>query len=209
MESGAFDGELARQVIRARVIQILGRAETPGRVLRACFRNGRRPSCGFRRTGAPSACYGGGRSERVRFAFLAPSSPVRDVVRGGVFSWQTEPSSGSTTARVTASSVLMKARRTCSCTTATSSARASSRSPRAQGSRSSPVRARRAPRRPTWHRSRSQVLVGRGPDGRGRNLGERRAMGEPEEKIEFEGEVTEALRGRMFRIKLDNGHEAL
>jgi len=34
-------------------------------------------------------------------------------------------------------------------------------------------------------------------------------MGEPEEKIEFEGEVTEALRGRMFRIKLDNGHEAL
>lgn len=30
-----------------------------------------------------------------------------------------------------------------------------------------------------------------------------------EEKIELEGEVTEALRGRMFRIKLDNGHETL
>jgi translation initiation factor IF-1 len=34
-------------------------------------------------------------------------------------------------------------------------------------------------------------------------------MGEQEEKVEFEGEVTEALRGRMFRIRLDNGHEAL
>ena len=34
-------------------------------------------------------------------------------------------------------------------------------------------------------------------------------MGASEEKIEFEGEVTEALRGRMFRIQLDNGHEAL
>ena len=34
-------------------------------------------------------------------------------------------------------------------------------------------------------------------------------MGESEEKVEFEGEVTEALRGRMFRVQLDNGHEAL
>lgn len=34
-------------------------------------------------------------------------------------------------------------------------------------------------------------------------------MGEPEEKIEFEGEVVEAFRGRMFRIQLDNGHETL
>ncbi len=30
-----------------------------------------------------------------------------------------------------------------------------------------------------------------------------------EEKIEFDGEVTEALRGRMFRVQLDNGHETL
>jgi translation initiation factor IF-1 len=30
-----------------------------------------------------------------------------------------------------------------------------------------------------------------------------------EEKIEMEGEVVEALRNRMFRIKLDNGHETL
>jgi translation initiation factor IF-1 len=34
-------------------------------------------------------------------------------------------------------------------------------------------------------------------------------MSAREEKIEFEGEVTEALRGRMFRIQLDNGHETL
>jgi translation initiation factor IF-1 len=34
-------------------------------------------------------------------------------------------------------------------------------------------------------------------------------MSEKEEKIELEGEVTEALRGRMFRIQLDNGHEVL
>jgi translation initiation factor IF-1 len=30
-----------------------------------------------------------------------------------------------------------------------------------------------------------------------------------EEKIEFEGEVTEALPSLMFRVKLDNGHEVL
>ena len=30
-----------------------------------------------------------------------------------------------------------------------------------------------------------------------------------EEKVEFEGEVVEALRSGMFRIKLDNGHETL
>ena len=30
-----------------------------------------------------------------------------------------------------------------------------------------------------------------------------------EEKVEMEGEVTEALRGRMFRVELDNGHQML
>ena len=30
-----------------------------------------------------------------------------------------------------------------------------------------------------------------------------------EEKVEMEGEVTEALRGRMFRVELDNGHQTL
>ncbi|HWI21455.1 MAG TPA: translation initiation factor IF-1 [Baekduia sp.] len=30
-----------------------------------------------------------------------------------------------------------------------------------------------------------------------------------EEKIALEGEVTEALKNLMFRVKLDNGHEVL
>ena len=30
-----------------------------------------------------------------------------------------------------------------------------------------------------------------------------------EEKIDLEGEVTEALKNLMFRVKLDNGHEVL
>jgi translation initiation factor IF-1 len=30
-----------------------------------------------------------------------------------------------------------------------------------------------------------------------------------EEKIEMEGEVVEALRNRMYRVQLDNGHETL
>ena len=34
-------------------------------------------------------------------------------------------------------------------------------------------------------------------------------MQEKEQKVELEGEVVEALRGRMFRIQLDNGHETL
>jgi translation initiation factor IF-1 len=53
------------------------------------------------------------------------------------------------------------------------------------------------------------MQVGRGCDGRGPSFHERRAVGAADEKIEFEGEVMEALRGRMFRIRLDNGHEAL
>lgn len=34
-------------------------------------------------------------------------------------------------------------------------------------------------------------------------------MSEKGDKIELEGEVIEALRGRMFRIQLDNGHQTL
>ena len=34
-------------------------------------------------------------------------------------------------------------------------------------------------------------------------------MSENGDKIELEGEVIEALRGRMFRIQLDNGHQTL
>ena len=36
-----------------------------------------------------------------------------------------------------------------------------------------------------------------------------RAMREKGDKIELEGEDIEALRGRMFRIRLDNGHQTL
>jgi translation initiation factor IF-1 len=34
-------------------------------------------------------------------------------------------------------------------------------------------------------------------------------MAEKEEKLEFEGEIVEALRNRQFRVKLDGGHEVL
>lgn len=39
--------------------------------------------------------------------------------------------------------------------------------------------------------------------------GKEDVIAEKEEKIEFEGEIIEALRNRMFRIRLDNGHETL
>jgi translation initiation factor IF-1 len=45
--------------------------------------------------------------------------------------------------------------------------------------------------------------------GRGRQHREEGVIAEKEEKLELEGEVVEALRNRMFRIKLDNGHETL
>jgi translation initiation factor IF-1 len=73
------------------------------------------------------------------------------------------------------------------------------------------ARARKAPRRPTSPQSlpRKQIEGGRfgGP------LQPRKepviAGKEKEEKLELEGEVVEALRNRMFRIQLDNGHETL
>ncbi len=34
-------------------------------------------------------------------------------------------------------------------------------------------------------------------------------MSQNSDKVELEGEVIEALRGRMFRIRLDNGHLTL
>jgi translation initiation factor IF-1 len=34
-------------------------------------------------------------------------------------------------------------------------------------------------------------------------------MAGKEEKIEMEGEIIESLRNRMFRVRLDNGHELL
>src|SRR5262245_5828714 len=103
----------------------------------------------------------------------------------------------------------MKARRTCSCTTPTSPARASSRSPKVRGSRSSLARARRARKRPTSLRSYSSCVRTPPPGRAGSSFYRTETMGEKEEKIELEGEVVEALRGQMFRIELDNGHETL
>ena len=34
-------------------------------------------------------------------------------------------------------------------------------------------------------------------------------IAEKEEKIEMEGEIIESLRNRMFRIRLENGHEMI
>jgi translation initiation factor IF-1 len=34
-------------------------------------------------------------------------------------------------------------------------------------------------------------------------------IAEKEEKLELDGEVTEALRGGLFRIELENGHDTL
>jgi translation initiation factor IF-1 len=45
--------------------------------------------------------------------------------------------------------------------------------------------------------------------GRDRLLREEDTIPEKEEKLEMEGEVIEALRNRMFRILLDNGHETI
>jgi translation initiation factor IF-1 len=34
-------------------------------------------------------------------------------------------------------------------------------------------------------------------------------IAQKEEKVEFEGEIVESLRNRMFKVRLDNGHEVL
>jgi translation initiation factor IF-1 len=39
--------------------------------------------------------------------------------------------------------------------------------------------------------------------------GEEVVISDKEEKIELEGEIVESLRNRMFRVRLDNGHELL
>ena len=64
------------------------------------------------------------------------------------------------------------------------------------------------------------VLVGASSIGHPRHSPAPRAAGSPpstkeaaiavkEEKLEMEGEITESLRNRMFRITLDNGHEMI
>jgi translation initiation factor IF-1 len=59
--------------------------------------------------------------------------------------------------------------------------------------------------------SGSPLPFGGGAASRRRSLTRERrcAIAVKEEKIEMEGEIVEALRNSMFRIKLDNGHEAL
>src|SRR5207247_7828830 len=59
----------------------------------------------------------------------------------------------------------------------------------------------------------SAVARGR-PGGRGPTRNRRIAtkgdvIADKEEKIEMEGEIIESLRNRMFKIRLDNGHEML
>jgi translation initiation factor IF-1 len=41
------------------------------------------------------------------------------------------------------------------------------------------------------------------------NAAREAAIAVKEEKIEMEGEIIEALRNRMYRVQLDNGHETL
>ena len=56
------------------------------------------------------------------------------------------------------------------------------------------MRARKAPRRRTSNQLRRDEEV---------------TIAEKEQKIEFEGHIVESLRSRMFRVRLDNGHEVL
>ena len=75
------------------------------------------------------------------------------------------------------------------------------------------MRVRRARRLRTSPSSRSSIASTRGRSGgRGRSaLRTERSyvIAVKEEKVELEGEITEALRNRMFRLKLDNGHEMI
>jgi translation initiation factor IF-1 len=52
----------------------------------------------------------------------------------------------------------------------------------------------------------AQAVTGAGTHARPRGG---RAIAVKEEKIEMEGEIIEALRNRMFRLRLDNGHEMI
>ena len=51
------------------------------------------------------------------------------------------------------------------------------------------------------------TFAGHGPSSTRGGLGG--LIVDKEQKIEFEGEIVEALRNRLFRVRLDNGHEAL
>src|SRR3954469_6991378 len=85
----------------------------------------------------------------------------------------------------------MTAVRTRSCTSRRSRATGSGPWPRARRSSPSSARAPRARRPRTYGRSEDAERLAK------------------EEKVEFEGEVVEALPNAMFRVQLDNGHEVL
>jgi translation initiation factor IF-1 len=75
------------------------------------------------------------------------------------------------------------------------------------------VKARRARRRrtspPPPRDFRERPRLATAAAGAARDESEEEIIADKEEKIEMEGEVVEALRNRMFRIQLDNGHETL
>jgi translation initiation factor IF-1 len=52
----------------------------------------------------------------------------------------------------------------------------------------------------------AQAVTGAAP---AHPLQRRRAIAVKEEKLEMEGEITESLRNRMFRVTLDNGHQMI
>jgi translation initiation factor IF-1 len=88
--------------------------------------------------------------------------------------------------------------------------RASRASPKVLVSSSRSARARRALRRPTSPPSLPRTIgVGAVTAAPLQPEGAVIPSKEKEEKLELEGEVVEALRNRMFRIQLDNGHETL
>ena len=95
--------------------------------------------------------------------------------------------------------------------TATSPGTGSRPWPRGRASSSRRGKARRAPRRRTSSsRRRSDKIEAVAVPGRPRCLiGQKGRVSVKEEKLEVEGEVVEALRSGMFRVRLDNGHEAL
>src|SRR5262249_50493035 len=157
-------------------------------------------------------CYGGAAFRTSTELRSALPLPVHELGRRRCFSWQPEPSNGSTTRRGSASSPRATAARTSSSTSARSRAMASRRSPRGRTSSSRSSRGRRARRRRTsasGRPRRDRPGEGRADEARPRIYRKEDVIPAKEEKIEFEGEVVEAFRNGMYRIALDNGHEAL
>src|SRR5207249_7497659 len=116
--------------------------------------------------------------------------------------------------RGTGSSRPTRAARTSSSTSAQFRGRGIARSTRARRWSTRPSRVRRAHRPRTSASSRPRFAGGgrwspppaRVPTNEER---EEATIAQKEDKVEMTGEIVEALRNGMFRIKLDNGHETL